>query len=60
MSTKKPVSAPMNVTMAAPGPAALCMPDSDSDFGDLIEDDLVEFSVSLAVQNPCPTVSEFA
>ena len=50
----------MNATMAAPGPAALRMPGPDSDFGDPIEDDLVESSVSLAVQNPRPTVPEFA
>ena len=60
MSTEKPVSASINVTMVASGPAVLCMPGPDNDFDDSIEDNLVEFFVFFAVQNPCSTVSEFA
>ena len=56
MSTRKPVSASMNVIMVASGPAALCMPGPDSNF----KDNLVKFSVSLAIQNPHPTIPEFA
>ena len=59
MSTEKPVSASMNVTITAPGPAALHMPGPDNDFDDFIEDNLVESSVSLAIQNPHPTIPEF-
>ena len=50
------MSAPTNATMVAPGPAALHMPGPDSNF----KDNLVESSVSLAVQNPRPTIPEFA
>ena len=53
------MSAFTNVIMVAFGPTALCMPGSDSNFGDFIEDDFVESSVSFAVQNPHPTIPEF-
>ena len=43
------MSAPMNATMVAPGPAILHMPGPDSNFSNSIEDDLVESSVSLAI-----------
>ena len=59
MFTEEPVSVFMNVTMMVSGPTALCIPGPDSDFSNLIKDDLVESSVSFAVQNPCSTVPEF-
>ena len=59
MFTEKSVSASMNVIIIASGSATLCMPGPDSDFSDFIKDNLVEFSVSLTVQNPCFIVSEF-
>ena len=53
------MSAPTNATMAAPGPTTLHMSGPDSNFSNPIKDDLVEFSVSLAIQNPHPTIPEF-
>ena len=55
MSTEESVSASINVIIAASDPAALHMPGFNSNF----KDDLVESSVSLAIQNPRPTVPEF-
>ena len=49
----------MNAIIAAPGPATLYMPGPDSNFSNSIENNLVEFSISLAIQNPCPTIPEF-
>ena len=60
MFTEKPVSASMNTTMTASGLTTLCMPDFDSNFSNFIENDFVEFSVSFAIQNLCPIISEFA
>ena len=49
MSTGKSVSASMNVIIATSGPAALCMPGPNSDFGNSIEDDFIEFLMFSAV-----------
>ena len=59
MFTEKPVSAFTNATMTASGFITLCMPSSDSDFDDSIENNLVKFSVSLTVQNPHSIIPEF-
>ena len=59
MFIKKFMSAFINAIITISDSVTLYMPDSDNDFDDFIEDNLVEFFIFFVIQNSYSIISKF-